>query len=90
MKKKRTMFNLIKMYFSDQQDCKWDVLDTNHTVLTGVHAIFRNESRLAEIIGDISLEKLYILKGKVYISGQYYSLYLVPLINFWIVSGKVI
>jgi len=48
----------------DQQDCKWDVLDTDHNVLTGVKAIFRNESRLAEIIGDISLDnKLYILEG---------------------------
>ena len=64
------MFNFIKIHFSDQQDCKWDVLDTDHNVLTGVKAIFRNESRLAEIIGDISLEKLYILEGTVYILEQ--------------------
>ena len=67
MKKKQTMFNFIKIHFSDQQDCKWDVQDTNHTNVNGVKAIFRNESRLAEIIGDISFEKLYILEGTVYI-----------------------
>ena len=64
-------FNFIKIHFSDQQDCKWDVLDTDHNVLKGVEAIFRKESRLAEIIGDISLDnKLYILEGTVYVLGQ--------------------
>ena len=61
----------IKTHFSDQQDCEWDVLDTNDTNVKGVKAIFRNESRLAEIIGDIDIgDKLYILKGTVYILEQ--------------------
>ena len=55
---------LKKIILSERQDCEWNVLNVNGTIVEGVKAIYRNADLTADIIGDIAFENLYILEGE--------------------------
>jgi len=47
----------------ERKDCKWDVLDTNKTLVKGASVVYHNDEFKIKATGFTEFEKMYILKG---------------------------